>query len=127
MDESESDPKTDPDTYILAITLVTAAVLEPVREAMLSLRAPGQRKLYWHGESARRRAAIMDRIASLPIRHLIVVRDGLPGERRRRKCLTHVAWELDQRGVTRLVVESREAKQNSRDLGASATCAQRTP
>ncbi len=121
MDESESTPRTGPDTYILAVTLVTAALLEPVREAILSLRAPGQRKLHWHGESARRRGAVIDRIASLPVRHVIVVREGLPGEpseRRRRKCLARVVWELDQRGVTRLVAESRETKQNGRDVKA---------
>ncbi|MFD7958679.1 hypothetical protein ACFV4X_35030 [Streptomyces ardesiacus] len=119
MDESEPDPRTAPHTYVLAVTLVAATELEPVRQAMLALRAPGQRKLHWHTESARRRAAIVDRIASLPIRHVAVVRDGLPGEqpeRRRRKCLARMAWELDQRGVTRLVAESREAKQNGRDL-----------
>ncbi|QWB25010.1 MULTISPECIES: hypothetical protein [Streptomyces] len=121
MDESEPDPKTAPGTYILAIALVLPAMLEPVREAMLSLRLPGQRKLHWHGESAGRRATIVDRIASLPVRHLVVVRDGLPeepSERRRRKCLARVVWELDQRGVTRLVAESRERKQNGRDVKA---------
>lgn len=97
MNESELDPRTAPHTYVLAVTLVAATELEPIPQAMLALRAPGQRKLHWHTESARRRSAIVDRIASLPIRHVAVVRDGLPGEqpeRRRRKCLAgwHGSW-----------------------------------
>lgn len=123
MDESESDRKTDPDTYLLAVALVQPKTLESVRATMLSLRAPGRRKLHWHGESPQRRTFVIERIAALDAEHLIVVRDGRPGEaseRRRRKCLARVAWELNLRGVTRLVAESREAKQNERDNKAIA-------
>ncbi|MFJ5305220.1 hypothetical protein [Streptomyces sp. NPDC088350] len=119
MDESESDRKADPDTYLLAVTLVQPQTLDPTRATMLSLRAPGQRKLHWHSESSRRRAFVIERIAALDAQHLIVVRDGRPGEaseRRRRKCLARTAWELDLRGVTRLIAESREARQNGRDM-----------
>ncbi|WP_415957146.1 hypothetical protein [Streptomyces sp. 021-4] len=119
MDESESDQRTDPNTYLLAVTLVRPGTVDAVRSAMLSLRAPGQRKLHWHNESSRRRALVIKDVAALSAQHLIVVRDGRPGEaseRRRRKCLARMVWELDLRGVTRLVGESREAKQNGRDM-----------
>ncbi|MEV6962814.1 hypothetical protein AB0M97_27355 [Streptomyces sp. NPDC051207] len=120
MDESESDRKADPDTYLLATTLVQPQNLDPVRATMLSLRAPGQRKLHWHSESPRRRAFVIERIAALDAQHLIVVRDGRPGEaseRRRRKCLARTAWELDLRGATQFVAESREtSRQNGRDM-----------
>jgi hypothetical protein len=88
MDESESDRKADPDTYLLAVTLVQPQTLDPIRATMPSLRAPGQRKLHWHSESPRRRAFVIEHVAALDAQHLIVVRDGRPGETSERRRLT---------------------------------------
>lgn len=119
MDESESDRRADPHTYILAAALMDADAAEDVRKTLRGLLVPGQRKLHWRDEPAPRKALIAERIASLDALHLIVVRDdrrGESSERRRRKCLERMAWELDQRGVVRFVAESREATQNVRDM-----------
>lgn len=119
MDESESDRMADPNTYVLASVLLEPSAMETSRQALQQLLEPGQRKLHWRAESARRQARIIDVLASLDVLHVIVVRDGIdgePSERRRRKCLERMAFELDSRGVVRFVAESREAKQNARDM-----------
>ncbi|MFE1957657.1 hypothetical protein [Streptomyces sp. NPDC059479] len=119
MDESESHRRADPHTYILAAALIEPNAVDHIREETAALRIPGQRKLHWRDESAKRQATIAQAIARLDALHLIVVRNGSAGEsseRRRRKCLERMACELSHRGVTRITAESREAKQNERDM-----------
>mgnify|MGYP001314738047 CR=1 FL=1 len=119
IDESESDRRRDPDVYILSAALVDQADLADARAEIRRLLRPGQRKLHWRAESDRTREVIAKTIASLPALHVIVVRVGRPGERserRRRKCLERLAYELDHRGVLHLTAEAREPKQNAADL-----------
>jgi len=85
---------------------------------MDALRIKRQHKLHWHMEPARRRRLIAQTVAELDALHLVVVRSCLPGEnseRRRRKCLERLLYELDQHAVTCVCAEAREAKQNARD------------
>jgi hypothetical protein len=52
-------------------------------------------------------------IAAAPLLHLVVVRDGQPGEkpeRRRRHCLERLLHELDQLSVGTVTFESRGSK-----------------
>src|SRR2546421_11148006 len=76
MDESESDRKADPGTYILAAALIEPDALDEVRGQIRTLLIPHQRKLHWRDESARRRAAIAETIADLDSLHLVVARTG---------------------------------------------------
>ena len=119
VDESESDRLRDPDTYLLAAAVLGVEDLVATRSAVDGLLLRGQRKVHWHTESPRRRRTIITAIRAMPVRHLVVVRDGRSGEsaeRRRRKCLERLLVELDTMGVERVCLEAREAKQNSRDL-----------
>lgn len=82
------------------------------------LRLKGQHKLHWRDEGEKRRQEITETIAAAPLRHLIVVRDGQPGEkpeRRRRHCLERLLCELDQVGVGTVTFESRGPKDDKRD------------
>jgi hypothetical protein len=119
VDESESDRKADPDTYILAAALIEPCALDEIRTKVRGLLIPRQRKMHWHDESTRRRDTIIQAIADLEALHVVVVRSGIPeetSERRRRKCLERMVCELDQRGVDLIVAESREKSQNARDM-----------
>lgn len=54
----------------------------------------------------------------MPLRHLVVVRDGRPGERperRRRHCLERLLYELDQLDVGTVTFESRGPRDDKRD------------
>lgn len=119
VDESESRQRLDPDVYILAAALVEDAEQDAIQARMRALLRPGQRKLHWHAESATSRAGIIDAVAGLPALQLAVVRTGRPGERserRRRKCLERLVYELDERGVEYVTLEARERKSNAREL-----------
>jgi len=65
-----------------------------------------------------RRRKIAAAIAELPLRHVIVVRNGLPGERaerRRRLCLNRMLYDLDAAEVHIATFESRGAPDDRRD------------
>lgn len=121
VDESEPDDRVDPGVYMLAAALVEGDQYDNVGKALRALLLPGQRKLHWHDESAPRRARLASTLAQLEVLHLVVVRigglDGERSERRRRLCLQRLLPELDQAGVTRVVFESRQRKQNLADRG----------
>jgi hypothetical protein len=57
-------------------------------------------------------------VAELPLRHLVVIRDGRPderSERRRRYCLERMLFELESRGVDTATFESRGPADDRRD------------
>lgn len=115
-DESGSDARRDPDTYILSAVIAEEARTEDVRAAMLGLLLRGQRKLHWRGESTKRREKIVQVIAELPVDGLVVVRNCASTEnleRRRRKCMEHLLWEAP---FEYLILESRGAADDRRDM-----------
>lgn len=118
IDESQSNRRLDPETYILAAGVCDPVIADAVRTAVSALRLKGQRKLHWRDESLKRRLVIAEAIARLPLEHLIVVRDGTEGERverRRRLCLERLLYELDQLHVACATFESRGAADDRRD------------
>jgi hypothetical protein len=119
LDESQSEARIDPHTYILAAVICKDFRLAEIRSRIAALKLRGQVKLHWRSESDKRRQLIAETFASLPLECLVVVRDGRVGERaerRRRHCLDRMFCELDQLGVTSAVFESRGAKDDRRDL-----------
>lgn len=118
LDESQSHPELDPDTYVLAATVGDPSVLELARRVLLGLRLKGQRKLHWRDESDPRRRLITDAIAAIPLEHVIIVRDGRTGERperRRRHCIERMLYELDNLNVATATFESRGRADDGRD------------
>lgn len=118
LDESLSDQRRDPHVYLLAAAVCDQAALLPARDAISALKLRGQLKLHWHSESDKLRQLITETIAGLPLDHLVVVRDGRPGERterRRRHCLERMLYELDQLKVATATFESRGPKDDQRD------------
>jgi hypothetical protein len=119
VDESESDRKQDPNVYILAASLIHNEPRAGVREAVRELRLRDQRKIHWWAESDKRRLHLVEIIASLDVLHVVLVRVGRagePSERRRRKCMERLLSELCNAGVTDVIFEAREDRQNLRDM-----------
>jgi hypothetical protein len=85
---------------------------------MEALRLRGQLKVHWRDESVTRRRLVAVAVAELPLQHLVVIRDGRPGERterRRRHCLERMLFELDRLEVTTATFESRGPADDRRD------------
>ncbi len=85
---------------------------------MDGMRLRGQLKVHWRNESTARRRQVTAAVASLPLRHLVVVRDGRPDERperRRRHCLERMLFELDRLQVDTATFESRGLADDRRD------------
>ncbi len=96
-----------------------ASAFHIIRTVMRGLLLPGQRKLHWRDESDKRRQQIVEAVATVGLEYIVVVvRQGRKGERperRRRHRLERLLFELDQRGVEHVVLESRGAKDDQRD------------
>ena len=99
VDESER-----PGRYLMCAVLVAPAHLTEVRQALLALRMPGQRRLHFKPEGDRRRRLILDRISALPVRANIYQRPGQP-MKAREVCLRAMTADLLAAGVTRMVIE----------------------
>jgi len=120
IDESQSNARLDPGTYILSAAIIENAAADVTREIIRRLLLPGQRKLHWRDE--RRHDLIVSTIAALDVEHLVVVHSA-PGtstrpERQRRLCLARLLPELAALGVTNAILESRGRKDDQRDIDA---------
>ena len=119
VDESGSSGLRDPGTYLLAAAVSDSDAEDEGRDRMQALLLPGQVKVHWRDESERRRAQIVGAVAGLSLEHVVVVRSGATGERperRRRKCMERLLYELEQRGVDDVVLESRGPDDDQRDV-----------
>lgn len=119
VDESESDRRKDPNSYLMAAAVFEARICDDARSIMRGLKLRGDKKLHWHQESDSRRRKIVSSISDLEAIHMVIVRNGRPGERperRRRKCLEKLFCELESADVAKAVLEAREHKQNKYDM-----------
>ncbi len=119
VDESGSDWTHDPGTYVLAATIGRPDAELGIRDQISRLRLPGQVKLHWRNEDTKRRSRITHAVAGYDLEHLVVVRAGFVGdrpERRRRKCLERLLYELETKAVDDIVLESRGPVDDRRDI-----------
>lgn len=120
IDESGSNQRVDPGTYILSAVISEAGRAEHAREAMRALLVGSRhRKLHWRDEDRGRQRTIAKTVAGLDVEHLVVVRSR-PGitehpERRRRICMELLLPELVALGVAQAIVESRGPKDDRED------------
>lgn len=124
VDESGSNSALDPDTYIFAAAIADQRTVAASAEVMHSLRLRRQKKVHWRDESPERQSKVIAAVASLELEHLVVVRSCEPSERperRRRQCLEHLCWSLQDLGVTQMTLESRGQRDDRRDLEALQT------
>jgi hypothetical protein len=97
-DESGSDPRRDPHTYMLGVALIDEVDVASVRAVMSDCRLAIERKVHWHGSSEARRLALVETVADLPIVGLVAVRNevGATDRRLRRKCMEQLLPNLAQ-------------------------------
>lgn len=118
VDESVHEQPAESDRYVFAAAVCSSAEIPAARDTVRSLKLTTQRKVHWREEPRRRRARIIEVVASLPLEHLLVVRASSAGEkpeRRRRKCMERLLGELAVRDVTTVVFEARGEADDRRD------------
>ncbi|WP_301150517.1 hypothetical protein [Mycobacterium simiae] len=120
IDESGSNQRVDPGTYILSAAISEVAKAVTARETMRSLLiGKGHRKLHWRDEDRSRQHTIAITVARLEVEHLVIVRSRPNStdhpERQRRLCMERLLPELVALGVGRAVVESRGPKDDQQD------------
>lgn len=116
VDESEPGGGRDHTAYVLAAVMIRASEAEQVRAAVLAATPHRMRKLHWYEGLHAQRISWLDLLVRAV--QIVVVRfEGAPArvERRRRRCLERLVWELEQRGVRRVVFESRGVQADDGD------------
>lgn len=118
IDESSSDNKKDPKTYILTASICDSVENEEIRSEMVKLKG-SENKLHWRNETPRRHLQIAQKINELDkVMHLVVIRINYSGkeERARQKCLETLMWHLESLEVELITFESRGRSKDNKDL-----------
>ena len=107
---------------------MAAVVADPVacdkaRDSLRALRPGKAKRLHWRHESRARQEKVAALVAELDAFSIVVV--GVPldsrrQERARRQCMERLLYELDQIGVTAVLLESRDSALNVRDRTMAA-------
>ena len=79
-DESGSDRRLDPDTYILAAAVIDPEHIDVVRDMARTLKLPRAKKAHWRNDSAKQHDAVIAIVSQMPIEGVIVVRQGSSDE-----------------------------------------------
>ena len=109
--------------YVLATVLVSDARADEVRAALRDAVPRGLRRFHFRKQGDSARSAMCALIAGLRLDAVVVVASRIDSraERARRLCLTRLLWELGERKVRDLVIESRHsADKEDRRLIAAA-------
>jgi len=106
--------------YLLAAAILPEDECEQMREALRLLLLRGQHRLHWRDETDPRRLQIAHSVAEAAIDSVVVIgaRADPRKQRARRQVLGRLLWELDQRQVSRLLLESRRPERDRYDLAA---------
>lgn len=118
-DESGSNTKLDPGTYILGAVILEKQYVDEVRDIAAALIRKGQRKRPWNDEGLASNRGIIDVICNMPIESYVVVRAECVSdkiERRRRKYFETFAPNLAAMGCTNLTLESRGRVADKKDM-----------
>ena len=105
--------------YVLATVLVPDARADEVRAVLRSTLRRGQRRYHWHDEGPASRLAVTQAVAALGLDAVAVTTtpvDGPRQERARRHCLRVLLWEVEQRGIEHVVLESRHRPLDQADV-----------
>jgi RNase H-fold protein (predicted Holliday junction resolvase) len=124
VDESMRAPSNGrPGMYLMAAVVADPAACDETRDSLRALRLGKAKRLHWRHESEPRQQKIAALVAELDAFSIVVV--GVPldskrQERARRQCMERLVYELDQIGVTAVLLESRHSALNARDKTMAA-------
>lgn len=116
VDESEPGGGLDHTVYLLAAILIDEPAAESARAAVRQATPRRMRKLHWY-EALGNQRLIWVELLAYTVAIVVVRYDGAPArtERRRRRCIERLAWELEQRAVSTVVFESRGPARDAGD------------
>ena len=116
VDESEPGGGLDHTAHVMAAVAVSVLRHPAARQAVQDTTPPHSRKLHWYGALAEQRLSWTELLAHA-VTVVVIQYDGAPAraERRRRRCIERLVWELDQRGVQHLILESRGPARDAGD------------
>ena len=102
--------------YVLAAVLVPVSQLEARRESARSVLLRRQRRFHWRDETEPQRRKMLAVMVEAGVEVLACACPVPPRQQRARAlCVTRLAWGASQRGVGRLVFESREERNCAHD------------
>ena len=104
--------------YVIAAAVVVDASADEIRAALRRLLLRGQVRFHWRDESTPRRRRMLEMIASLGLECRAYVRAPVAKrhqDRARRLCLEALVWDLRDRGIDELVIETRGLVPDRRD------------
>lgn len=104
-------------SYLLGGLLTDPTLCDPYRADLTRLRTTGV-KLHWRELDPRHRRRAIDVLAGFRAHFIVVIAapmDPRKQERARSLCLQRLAWELNERGVSRAFLEARPASLMRRD------------
>ena len=124
VDESMRAPSNGrPGMYLMAAVIADPAACEEVRDSLRTLRQGKAKRLHWRHESGPQQEKIAALVAELDAFSIVVVgvpMDSRRQERARRQCMERLLYELDQTGVTAVLLESRHSALNAKDKTMAA-------
>lgn len=117
VDESMRTTGVRTPVYLLGASIGVATIRDRA-EPVLRRLAPRGKKLHWRELGDAGKATVIEILPTLGLRHLVVVGmplDGVRQERARGRCFTRLMWELTQRHVAHVSIESRSATLDAKD------------
>jgi len=110
-----------PGVFVLAAVVVPMPRADQVRAQVRGHAQASGARFHWHAEGSDRRVKFLEELAGLRLPAIVAVAapiDPQRQERARRKCLEQLLWELEQRDVRDLVLESRQERRDRYDRAA---------
>ena len=99
------------DRYLLAVAVIHPRDLTRLRKLLRSLLLPGQKEVHFKKEDPARRKAILSRLVECgPVAHVYQRSCAAGEERAREDCLTALVLDLKAIKASRLVLDSREER-----------------
>ncbi len=100
------------DSYLICATAIAVPNLVSTRTALRCMRASGQRRIHFVSESDRRRRTILARMSDLETTTVIYVAHSRNQVKSRTAIVQIMVPDLRGRGVSRLVLDSRDGQDN---------------
>ena len=100
--------------YLVCVVLVDPGYLPAVRAELRTMLMPGQRRLHFVNESARRRRLLLTVMSILPVRARVYTSTNKEPIARR-QALAAILSDSRDIGLDRIVIERRETGQDTRE------------
>lgn len=103
--------------YVLAAAVIEATRVDAVRAQARAVPPKGAKVFHWRDERPELRMTMLKQVVGMGVGLVVAVSTPVDSRRQQRAralCLKRLAWELAERGVRELVIESR-GEQDAQD------------